>query len=140
MLTHRLRTQVRLEEGKNHTVESGVVGLDVSLGHLAVLDDKSVTLAAGIAEDSGTVERQVKRRCELAVRVGKEADARLASGVLRGTPCAHAESLSVICREGVYLVRIRSMAKKVDRSRRHQAVMTWRRSSLAVASASLMPD
>ena len=100
---------------QNHTVKSGVVGLDVSLSHLAVLDDKSVTLAAGIAEDGGTVEGQVEGRCELAVRVGKEADARLASGVLGITPGTHAESMSVMCRSGGYQVRFQGMAKKVDR-------------------------
>jgi hypothetical protein len=100
---------------QNHTVKSGVVGLDVSLSDLAVLDDKGVTLAASIAEDGGTVEGQVKGRCELAVRVGKEADARLASGVLRSTPGTHAESVSVICRSGGYQVRFQGMVKKVDR-------------------------
>lgn len=64
----------------------------MSLGDLAVLDDQSVTLAAGVAEDGGTVEGQVKGRCQLAVRVGEEADARLASGVKRGTPGAHSRS------------------------------------------------
>jgi hypothetical protein len=100
---------------ENHTVKSGVVGLDVSLSDLAVLDDKSVTLAASIAEDGGTVEGQVKGRCELAVRVGKEADARLASGVLGSTPGTHAESVSVMCRRGGYQVRFQGMAKKFDR-------------------------
>ena len=75
----------------------------------------SVTLAAGIAEDGGTVEGQVEGRCELAVRVGKEADARLASGVLGSTPGTHAESMSVMCRSGGYQVRFQGMAKKVDR-------------------------
>ena len=86
---------------QNHTVKSGVVGLDVSLSHLAVLDDKSVTLAAGIAEDGGTVEGQVEGRCELAVRVGKEADARLAGGIQGGSPCTHAEIVLALrpCRE-----------------------------------------
>jgi hypothetical protein len=123
MLMHRLRMQVRLEGDEKHTIDSGVVGLDVSLSHLAVIDDKSVALVAGIAEDGGTVEGQVKSRCELAVRVGKEADARLASGVLGGTLGAYAESMLVMCRGGGYQVRFRCMVKKVDRSRRHQITM-----------------
>ena len=99
-----------LEGVVNHTVKPSVVGLDVSLSHLAVLDDKSVALATGIAEDGGTVERQVKSRCELAVRVGKEADAGIASGVLRCTPGAHAGSMSVTSQGRGYQVRF-DMAK-----------------------------
>jgi hypothetical protein len=140
MLVRRLRMRVRLGEDANHTVKSSVVGLDVSLGHLAVLDNKSVALAAGIAEDGSAVEGQVKGRCELAVRVGKEADARLASGVLRSTPGTHAESMSVMCRGGGYEVRFRCMAKKVDRSRPHQVKMASRRSDLAVASVGSISD
>lgn len=57
------------------TIKAGVVGLDVGLGDLAVLDDESVALTAGVAEDGGTVEGQVEGRSQLAVRVGEEADA-----------------------------------------------------------------
>lgn len=57
------------------TIQAGVVGLDVGLGDLAVLDDESVALTAGVAEDGGTVEGQVEGRSQLAVRVGEEADA-----------------------------------------------------------------
>ena len=75
------------------TIEASVVGLNEGLGHFAVLDEESVALAAGVAKDGGTIEGEVKSRGKLAVRVGKEADARLAGGVQGGSPCTHAESV-----------------------------------------------
>ena len=118
-----------IERSVNHTVESSVVGLDVSLNHLAVLNDKSVALATGIAEDGGTVEGEVKGRGELAVRVGKESDARLASGVLRGSPGAHAGSMSVMSQGRGYQVRSGYVAKRLDQSRRHRVMVSSRRSA-----------
>lgn len=59
---------------KGLTTHAGVVGLNVGLFDLAVLDDQGVTLAAVVAEDGGGIEVEVKSLGELAVRVGKEAD------------------------------------------------------------------
>jgi hypothetical protein len=123
-----------LEGSVNHTVKSSVVGLDVSLSHFAVLDDKSVALATGIAEDGGTVERQVKGRCELAVRVGKEANARLAGGVLRGTPGAHAGSMSVMSQGRGYQVRFGYMAKRFRSAKMPSSDCELEKVYLAVAS------
>ena len=87
-----LGAAVQKRGGERHTIETGVVRLNESLGHLAVLDNKGVALATGVAKDGSTIEGQVKSRGELAVRVGKEADARLAGGVEGGSPCTHAGS------------------------------------------------
>ena len=62
----------------------------MGFGYLAVLNDKSVPLAAGVAKDGGTVEGQVEGAGELAVRIGEEANTRLAGGVEGCAPGAHA--------------------------------------------------
>ena len=54
------------------TTHASVVGLDVGLLDLTVLDDQGVTLAAVVAEDGSGIEVEVKSLGELAVRVGKE--------------------------------------------------------------------
>jgi hypothetical protein len=79
-----------------HTIKAGVVRLNVSLGHFAVLDNKGVALAAGVAKDGSTIEGQIKGAGKLAVRVGKEADARFASRVQGGAPSAHAGSVLAV--------------------------------------------
>jgi hypothetical protein len=62
------------QKGKKLTTHAGVVGLNVGLLDLAVLDDQGVTLAAVVAEDGSSIEVEVESLGELAVGVGKEAD------------------------------------------------------------------
>jgi hypothetical protein len=85
----------RRQNGRR-TIKASVVGLNVSFGDFAVLNHKSVALAAGIAKDGGTIKGQIKGRSELAVRVGKETDARFTGGVQGSTPGAHAGSMLAV--------------------------------------------
>lgn len=62
-------------------IQAGVVRLDMGLLDLAVLDNQSVPLAAGPAEDSGAVEGKVQSICEVKLGVGEEADAAALRGV-----------------------------------------------------------
>jgi hypothetical protein len=59
---------------KKLTTHASVVGLNVGLLDLTVLNDQSITLAAVVAEDGGGIEVEVESLGELAVGVGKEAD------------------------------------------------------------------
>lgn len=56
------------------TTHAGVVGLNVGLLDLAVLNDQGVALAAVVAEDGSGIEVEIESLGELAVRVGKETD------------------------------------------------------------------
>jgi hypothetical protein len=56
------------------TTHASVVGLDVGLLDLTVLDDQGVALAAVVAEDGSGIKVEVESLSELAVRVGKEAN------------------------------------------------------------------
>ena len=56
------------------TTHASVVGLNVSLLDLAVLDDQGVALAAVVAENGSGIEVEIESLGELAVGVGKEAD------------------------------------------------------------------
>jgi hypothetical protein len=59
---------------KRLTTHASVVGLNVGLLDLAVLNDQGVALAAVVAEDGGGIEVEVESLGELAVGVGKETD------------------------------------------------------------------
>lgn len=56
------------------TVETGVVGLNESLGDLAILNKEHVALAAVVTEDGAAVEAQVEGLGELARGVTQEAN------------------------------------------------------------------
>lgn len=56
------------------TVETGVVGLNESLGDLAILNKEHVALAAVVAENGAAVEAQVEGLGELARGVTQEAN------------------------------------------------------------------
>lgn len=62
------------EHPRKLTTHASVVGLNVGLLDLAVLDDQGVALAAVVAENGGGIEVEVKSLGELAVGVGKETD------------------------------------------------------------------
>jgi hypothetical protein len=62
------------EDSHKLTTHASVVGLNVGLLDLAVLNDQGVALAAVVAEDGGGIEVEVEGLGELAVGVGKEAD------------------------------------------------------------------
>jgi hypothetical protein len=65
-----------VEDPHKLTTHAGVVGLDVGLLDLAILNDQGVALAAVVAEDGGGIEVEVESLGEFAVGVGKEADLR----------------------------------------------------------------
>jgi len=73
----------------NRDTHASVVGLNVGLLDLAILNDQGVTLAAVVAEDGGGIEIEVESLGELAVGVGKEADTALLVSVKIVGPCLH---------------------------------------------------
>lgn len=60
--------------GEEHTIHTGVVGLDKGLLNFAVLNKKSVALAAVVTKDGAAVEAKVESLSELAGGVTQEAD------------------------------------------------------------------
>lgn len=57
-------------------VDAGVVGLNVRLLDLAILNDESIALRARLAEDRGALEGKVQGLRELGLRVREEANLR----------------------------------------------------------------
>lgn len=70
----RISKDIRPKIHRELTTHASVVGLDVGLLDLAVLDDQGIALAAVVAKDGCGIEVEVESLGELAVRVGKEAD------------------------------------------------------------------
>jgi hypothetical protein len=89
------------------TVQASVIGLDMRLLYLSVLNDKSVPLAPGTPEDGGgTVEVEVEGFCEFELRIGDKAN--LEPSVICCVMLGEVDPLHRSCRRGRALCSTRS--------------------------------
>jgi len=56
------------------TINTCVVGLNVSLFHRPVLHHQRVSLGSGVSKDGSAIEQEVERLSEFACRIAKKPD------------------------------------------------------------------
>jgi hypothetical protein len=75
--------------GSRLTANTSVVGLDVDVGDLSILDHEGVSLASVVSQDGCGVELNIEGTGEAAVRVTEEANATALVCVERFAPGIH---------------------------------------------------
>jgi hypothetical protein len=92
------------------TVQASIVRLNMGLLHLPILNDQSIPLAPGTAEDgSGTVKVEVKSFGEFELGIGDKADLELS--VICCAMFGEVDPLHRSCRKGQALCSMRSFCR-----------------------------